>query len=401
MQDNWQEFDRQIQSVLQDAGERVPGRVWRAVSARLGSAASAALWWRWAVPAFAAAAIVAGLFLTGTFDKGTSVSTPVDILAQTDIIPSSDDSFASGQEELMADLPARLEAPILLMRDDLRRAASSDVAEETPATAEEVSVSEPDLPVSAVKPAPDKKDKQNQDNGYDPQVASQWAAIELEESKLARKAELFSGLYAQGGVGGNDSNISYGGNGISRLAPGIGSMDAGISETGQSTYGVPFTIGIGARLNLTDKLAIGTGVDYSLLTRTFLGSYNGNSAGKYEGTISHSVSYIGVPLNVYYRLLQSRDELVDLYAWAGGEAEYCISNKYRLMRESNNVVPDKAGGFQFSAALGLGVEFKLSESLGLYADPAVRYYFHGDQPKSIRTDKPLMFSFDAGLRFNF
>ena len=49
----------------------------------------------------------------------------------------------------------------------------------------------------------------------------------------------------------------------------------------------------------------------------------------------------------------------------------------------------------------MGLEFKLSDKLGLYIDPAVRYYFHSPgQPKSVRTDKPFMFNFDAGLRFN-
>jgi opacity protein-like surface antigen len=210
-----------------------------------------------------------------------------------------------------------------------------------------------------------------------------------------------SGLYAQGSVGGNDSNISYGNRGISRMAPGSGSVNAGISESGPSTYGVPFTVGMGVRFRVMDKLSFGTGLDYSLLTRSFTGSYNGNYADKYEGSIFHSLQYVGIPLNVYYDLLQTRDELFNVYAWGGGEAEICVSNRFRLMDSANTIIPDKAGALQFSVALGLGMEFKLSETLGLYADPSVRYYFHGNQPKSVRTDKPFMFNFDAGLRFNF
>ncbi|MBO4742473.1 MAG: hypothetical protein J5533_02455, partial [Bacteroidales bacterium] len=81
MQDNWQEFDRMIGSTLQDAEEKAPRRVWRAVSARLDQAAAAAAWWRWAVPAFAMAALVAlGLFLTGTFNKTAPVAAGTDII---------------------------------------------------------------------------------------------------------------------------------------------------------------------------------------------------------------------------------------------------------------------------------------------------------------------------------
>ena len=56
---------------------------------------------------------------------------------------------------------------------------------------------------------------------------------------------------------------------------------------------------------------------------------------------------------------------------------------------------------QFSVGAGLGVEFMLSNHLGLYLDPGFNYYFPCNQPRSIRTEKPLMLNFDVGLRFNF
>ena len=118
MQDNWQEFDRQIQSVLQDAGEKAPRRVWRAVSARLDSAASAALWWKWAVPAFVAAALVAGLFLTGTLGTTGSKDGQVDKLAQTEVVPSEESAglgeiASSGAETAeLVQLPA---TPVIRM----------------------------------------------------------------------------------------------------------------------------------------------------------------------------------------------------------------------------------------------------------------------------------------------
>ncbi|MBO4743143.1 MAG: outer membrane beta-barrel protein, partial [Bacteroidales bacterium] len=222
------------------------------------------------------------------------------------------------------------------------------------------------------------------------------ARIESEDARLASRSK-FSNLYAQGGVGGNDSNISYGGNGISRMAPGKGSPSAGITESSTSTYGVPFTIGLGARFNVAPKLSLGTGLEYSLLTRTFTGSYSDS----YTGSIAHNVQYVGIPVNVYYDLFSTRDNLLNLYAWGGGSAEVCVANSYKLLgSESAPTIKDNAGSMQFSAALGLGFQFKLSDKLGLYVDPAVRYYFHGNQPKSIRTDKPLMFNMEAGLRFN-
>ena len=405
MQDNWQEFDRQIQSVLQDAGEKVPGRVWRAVSSRLDSAASAALWWRWAVPAFAAAAIVAVLFLTGTIGTPVSTSGDVDILAETEVISSQDSTTPDylASLELTELEPAAEAGRKVERRPSLRQIAVTEPAE-LPEPVEEVS--EEPAAISDDSAAEEQKDAATAET-YDAEAAAQWARIEKEENRHKSEGLKLRSMYAQGSVGGNDSNIKYGGNGISQMAPGAGSSDSGITEAGQSTYGVPFTLGLGVRFGVMDKLSIGTGLDYSLLTRSFVGSYAypgsyyGCSANSYSGHIIHTVQYLGVPVNVYYELLQTRDDLMKVYAWGGVEADYCISNKYSLLTMVNTIVPDKAGGFQFSAALGLGLEFKLNDFLGLYADPSVRYFIPGNQPKSVRTDKPLMFNFDAGLRFNF
>ena len=60
---------------------------------------------------------------------------------------------------------------------------------------------------------------------------------------------------------------------------------------------------------------------------------------------------------------------------------------------------EQVGGMQLSAAFGLGAEFALTQHLGLYIDPSLRYYFDCDQPKSIRTAQPLTFGMEAGLRF--
>lgn len=397
MQDNWQQTDRQIRSMLHDAEEKAPRGAWRAVSARLDSSASAAIWWKWAVPAFALAALVAGLFLSGTFDRSTAPGSDIQILAESSNITTEEPSVT--EPSIPDEMPEQVDK-VLRRFSRHSRLAKAEEAMETKSEEQSAGTPEPQEAVSgksdgkAGTPAAD-----DRKSGYDDETAAQWARIEREEHARASRAG-FSGLYAQGGVGGNDSNISYGGNGVSRLAPANGSVNAGISENGASTYGVPFTLGVGARFRVADKLSLGTGIDYSLLTRSFTGSYSGSLSDRYEGTIFHSVHYIGVPVNAYYDLLSTRDGLMDVYAWGGGEAEYCISNKYHLRGASPVVIPDKAGGFQFSAALGVGIQFKLSDKLGLYLDPSVRYYFHGNQPKSVRTDKPFMFTFDAGLRFD-
>ena len=398
MQDNWQDFDRHIRSVMQDAEEKAPRRVWRAVSSRLDSVAAAAAWWRWAVPAFAAAALVAGLFFSGIFDRRADAPGDIQILADAGQ-QSGLSVDALAQAEVLPEIIPELPAPASRRVQKAPAVSGTISRTDLPAEdAEVLSVAESTEPQDIT---PSEKDEVSQEVKNDKEaedIAAQWARISNEGQHRTSGLKIGS-LYAQGGVGGNDSNISYGGNGISRMAPGAGSADAGISETSASTYGVPFTIGLGVSFPVSEKLSIGTGLGYSLLTRSFTGSYTGGGE-TYNGSIFHNVSYVGVPVNAYYKLIGTRDGLMDVYAWGGGSAEICVANNYRLVNAQSRLINDKAGAFQFSAALGVGIQFKVSDKLGIYLDPAVRYYFHGNQPKSVRTDKPFMFNFDAGLRFN-
>lgn len=398
MQDNWQDFDRHIKSVMQDAEEKAPRRVWRAVSSRLDSVAAAAAWWRWAVPAFAAAALVAGLFFSGIFDRRADAPGDIQILADAGQ-QSGLSVDALAQAEVLPEIIPELPAPAARRVKKVPAASGTLSVADLPAEEAEVSPITESTDSREITPSgKDEAAQEVKDEKEAEDIAAQWARISNEGQHRTSGLRIGS-LYAQGGVGGNDSNISYGGNGISRMAPGAGSADAGISESGASTYGVPFTIGLGVSFPVSDKLSIGTGLDYSLLSRSFTGSYTGGGE-TYNGSIFHNVSYVGVPVNLYYKLLGTRDGLMDVYAWGGGSAEICVANNYRLVNAQSRLINDKAGAFQFSAALGVGIQFKVSDKLGIYLDPAVRYYFHGNQPKSVRTDKPFMFNFDAGLRFN-
>ena len=403
--------------MLQDAEVKAPRRVWRAVSRHLDSAAAAAAWWRWAVPAFAAAAAVAAVVFTWsgpntspatdsivaqvvdseespvtTEASVTEVPSSVEASADSDVSASATPSVSvrksggssrSGRSSGTVSASGIGSGSESLLADASERDASSGNASGAVSGSESVSGSDV---VSG--------SESESGSTYSAEDAAKWAQISKENA--SKRSVRLSSLYAQGGVGGNDSNISYGGTGISHMAPGPGSADAGISEAGSSTYGVPFTLGLGTRFHMGEKFSLGTGLEYSLLTRTFNGTYSDN----YTGGIYHAVQYIGVPVNAYYDLLSTRDGLFNLYAWGGGAAEVCVSNNYRLMSAPGTTIRDKAGSLQFSVALGVGVDIPISGKLSLYLDPAVRYYFHGNQPKSLRTDKPFMFNFDAGLRFN-
>ena len=56
---------------------------------------------------------------------------------------------------------------------------------------------------------------------------------------------------------------------------------------------------------------------------------------------------------------------------------------------------------QWSVGLGIGLEYRLSPVVGLYAEPSVHYYFKpSDGLNTYRTKHPATFSIPIGIRIN-
>ena len=391
MQDTeFNEFDRQLRSVLADAEVKPSRRVWKGVSARLAAdsapVASPWTWLKWAGVSLAAvAAVAAGIFFSNS--TRTSIPTINYNQAQATVLAQTGDA---------AGAPTDVAAPAAVPAHEAGNAAPAEVSrpavrptlpqrpESRPVEVAEVSGEQP-IPETVAAPAASQPRETTVSEPGQPAV-DPFLGLEPERTATRRIA-----IYAQGSVGSNDT---YGRPAppAARMAPGV--PDEFIDLGSAPTFGVPFTIGLGVRFYVAPRLSIGTGLDYSLLTRTFTGSYQGTS-----GTVNHTVQYLGVPVRLYYDILTS--ERIKFYAYGGGEGEFCLGNSYRLFGAPDIVRDYKVNGLLFSVGAGLGVEFRLGRTVGLYLDPGVNYYFPGNQPRSIRTDKPLLLNFDAGLRFNF
>lgn len=390
MQDENKDFDLLIRSMLEDAEERPSRGVWKAISSRLDESASghretAVSWLKWAGASLAfAAALALGLFFRGTeptetlhLERGIAQLSAPATAIRTDIKPAA--PLRSMARHTQSD-PFVTEAPSV-----------SGIAQNGQSTTDETG--------STAEASNQGRGKWRKWKKAEPHNED-FDLLAMDESQNKAKAGGLS-LYAKGSIGGNDSDFRFATTHTS-LAP--GANDTGITEQSTSTYGVPLTLGLGLRYYVLPRLSIGTGIDYSLLTRTFTGKYSGVSSvtGEYiqeGGSVSHSLQYIGIPLGLYYDILST--DVLKLHVYGLGEAERCISSKYTLFASPNIVHSEHVEKLQYSVGGGLGIEFSLSRTLGLYIDPGIRYYFPSDQPKSIRTDKPVMVNFDAGLRFNF
>ena len=406
MQDTeFEKFDLEMRSMLADAEVKPSRRVWKGVSARLDADAAPVAnpwgWMKWAGVSLAAVAVAVACVV---FFSSTRTSIPTKIFNQ-----SQADMLAQTGET--AGAPTDVAAPAAMPASEVGSTASQAVTrpavrsarpqatDSRPVPAQEVSGEQP-VPETVAQPAEEPQRATASEPGRQSTRPATTVTVEpavdpfaaLEPERKGFKPRL--ALYAQGSVGSNDA--SFPAAPAARMAPGGNAEFEEILGSG-STYGVPFSLGIGVRFYVTPRLSIGTGLDYSLLTRTFTGSYWGTA-----GTVSHTVQYIGIPVRLYYDILTS--DRINFYAYGGGEAELCIGNNYRLFGTPDIVrnIGEGTNTILPSVNVGVGVEFRVGRRIGLYLDPGVNYYFPGNQqPRSIRTDKPLMLNFDAGLRFNF
>lgn len=398
-----EDFDLQIRSMMEEAQEPAPAGAWEAISSRLDAlypTASAGAFqqeasrtgaavirparrvWYWAGAALAAAAAVAlGIFFTGTSDNNSNlieINSGSVLVAESSsdgigvLIPESDIVCELILPEETA-VPA--EKAVNSCPQPTADATSQPVAEAQPSVQEHPSALEQSA-APAEKPA----------EGPDP-----LALMAFEDARNTSSGRRGISLLVKGGSTGNNAGASK----LPMAAPGA-YRQSGITETSKSSFGVPLIAGLGVRLHLNDVLSIGTGVDYSLLTRSFEGRYI-EGLTILTGDFNHTLQYVGVPIDFFVKLIDKND--ITLYSVVGTEAEKAVSNKYRLLG-TDVVVGDRVNGLQWSVGAGLGLEFNVGQRVGIFAEPSVKYYFNCDQPKSLRTDKPFQMVLRAGLRFD-
>ena len=178
------------------------------------------------------------------------------------------------------------------------------------------------------------------------------------------------------------------------------STKGGKSET-EYKHKQPVKTGLSFMYAINDRLSIGSGLTYSYPASDIKVTIGTSSL---KG--SQKLHYIGVPVNVRYRIASlSR---FDFYATGGGAVEKCISAR-RETREfsdgtknNQNIEGKLPRPYQFSVTAAAGVQYNVSSLFGIYAEPGMSYYFDdGSKLKTFYKDKPFNFSFDFGLRFTF
>lgn len=431
MQDFDSEFDKEIRSMLADAEEEVPSHLMDDVFSRLEQKRKTVLpvWLkRTAAVVAAAAAAVAGFMVLSPVNGGHAADEEKTVTAevgrQSEITDNTDATF--GAEGLLAEAvvekktafgtasvgsadavpsctsyvggPAQEEQEIVSEQ-------SSDMTDNGIETDDEVSggadmnVSGSENNAGAEENTVGTEGKDSVDE-QEPGAADDYFASLPDEDGMAGRRRV--SLTVGGDMASNGNAKGFSGFGGSRTPGDVWEDATYLEQTGKnSRYMIPVSFGVSAKIPFAKRWSAGAGVDYSMLQRTFAGTYTNIRDGKVTAVsssdIRSTIHYIGIPVNVYYDIVDGSK--VKFYAYAGGTVEKGLANVYRIGRAGGDIhYRESVKGVQLSAGIGLGVEFALADRLGLYMDPGVRYYFDCGQPVSIRTQQPLMMNFEIGFR---
>lgn len=399
MEDN--RFDLEIRSMLENAREDVPEGLWQGIESRLPAPAKArpaAIWWK---IASATGAVAAAVALTVFFSTRPVVQNPVDI------IPSQDSGLSQLMETPLAPETGNLKPLSIsqVLGESVSETDGEDVTEmagmeETAETAgKEETAPAAGTEETAVADETAVREENTAENWIRKYESTDFdeRGEELQRSRKEKRGVVLS-AYADALSNSNTAKASD----INMLKRPAVPQATTIEETGESRYAIPVAAGIGLRFDVSKRFSIGTGVSWSYLTRSFSGQFNELDA---EGAIisqtgytniRNSQHYIGIPLNLYVDII--RKDFIDFYAYASGSANYCLSNRYQ-MDKSKSYSPE-GSNWQFSAGIGMGVEFIAAKKVGFYIDPSLNYWFTAGEVSNIRTRQPLMLGLELGIRLH-
>ncbi|MBQ9184549.1 MAG: sigma-70 family RNA polymerase sigma factor [Bacteroidales bacterium] len=173
--------------------------------------------------------------------------------------------------------------------------------------------------------------------------------------------------------------------------------DAPYKET--TYYRPAVSAGIMVNYDINGRLSLMTGARYTALSsETRMGITEANVVR------TDRIKYIGVPVSLLCDIWNPGR----LHLFTSGDfmAEFPVYSRWKVVHSRNYLRTYHASGslsapVQWSVGAGLGVQLDVSPSIGLYAEPQVRYYFNsGGSVHTVRTEYPWDVSVTLGVRLN-
>ncbi len=168
----------------------------------------------------------------------------------------------------------------------------------------------------------------------------------------------------------------------------------------KTNHSLPLTYSLSMRYQATHRIGLESGLQYTRLNSLF---QTGEGINRIDE--KQRIDYLGVPLKVSYRIWSGKH--VGIYTSAGVTLEipvkstvttdYILNNQPELRDTHHLDVP-----LQWSTGIGIGVQYNITPSIGIFAEPGVQYYIpDGSGFETYRTQHPFTITIPAGLRFTW
>jgi len=167
-----------------------------------------------------------------------------------------------------------------------------------------------------------------------------------------------------------------------------------------SHHQMPVTWSLALKYRLGNRFGLESGLSYSRLASDFEMGADGNTIREQQ-----TIHYLGIPVKGIYNIYNKK--MWSLYGSLGLTTEVPVHSTLHSDYYVNGQyeVSDKAiirAPWQFSTTFGLGLQFHLTPSVGIFAEPSLQYYIPTRSGiETYRTEHPFTFSLPLGIRFTW
>lgn len=370
-----------IKAEMQEFESDSPKGLWESIEGRLPASkvAPTRSWWGWAAAAgaLAVAGVSAFLFFRPISPQEViSVERAESVVALNDVLPDPSEQIVRLQEAV---------APVAVSQSkEAQWPEKSAASQKTEALRETAAVQEPEsLPWEEFSQEPRVARKTLQ-NKVSVRLAASGAAS-FSQTALIGGGPLFGvGLDA---VSWEDSP---------KL--GLAVVNQGKDIESELRHKVPVRLTLGVSYAITDRLSVVSGLSHTLL----LSEYKEGTQQNYKSG-EQRVEYVGVPINLKYDFYSSTR--LDVYASTGLTLDKCIkanrTDDYFLSGENRlkEVISLGEHPFQLSAGAAFGAEYRIYDSLWLFGECGLAYFFNDRSSLEILyKERPLNATFNLGIR---
>lgn len=387
-----------IKAEMQEFESDSPKGLWESIEGRLPASkvAPTRSWWGWAAAgALAVAGVSAFLFFRPISPQEViSVERAESVVALNDVLPDPSEQIVRLQEAVA---PVAVSQPKEAQR--LEKSAASQKTEalsETAAVQETETVQEPEI-VQKPEAVQEPESLPWEEFSQEPRVARKTPQNKVSVGLAASGAASFSQTALIGGgplFGVGLDAVSW------EDSPklGLAVVNQGKDIESELRHKVPVRLTLGVSYAITDRLSVVSGLSHTLL----LSEYKEGTQQNYKSG-EQRVEYVGVPINLKYDFYSSTR--LDVYASAGLTLDKCIkanrTDDYFLSGENRlkEVISLGEHPFQLSAGAAFGAEYRIYDSLWLFGECGLAYFFNDRSSLEILyKERPLNATFNLGIR---